>query len=84
MPKDNIERAIKRGTGDLEGQQFEEITYEGYWLGRRRHSRSTCLTEQPQIARRARFAKIFERAGGKDGHRPARLAYQFERKRASF
>src|SRR5947208_13912277 len=29
MPKDNIERAIKRGTGDLEGQVLEEITYEG-------------------------------------------------------
>ena len=29
MPKDNIERAIKRGTGDLEGQILEEITYEG-------------------------------------------------------
>ena len=30
MPKDNIERAIKRGTGELEGVQIEEITYEGY------------------------------------------------------
>ncbi len=31
MPKDNIERAIKRGTGDLkEGNAIEEITYEGY------------------------------------------------------
>jgi YebC/PmpR family DNA-binding regulatory protein len=31
MPKDNIERAIKRGTGDLkEGNTFEEIVYEGY------------------------------------------------------
>src|SRR5262245_9325671 len=30
MPKDNIERAIKRGTGELEGGQMEEITYEGY------------------------------------------------------
>lgn len=30
MPKDNIERAIKKGTGDLEGGQMEEITYEGY------------------------------------------------------
>src|SRR5688572_13542394 len=33
MPKDNIERAIKRGTGDLEGMVFEEITYEGYAAG---------------------------------------------------
>ena len=30
MPRDNIERAIKRGTGDLEGVSYEEITYEGY------------------------------------------------------
>ncbi len=30
MPKDNIERAIKRGTGDLEGVNYEEIRYEGY------------------------------------------------------
>lgn len=30
MPKDNIERAIKRGSGDLEGVNYEEIRYEGY------------------------------------------------------
>lgn len=30
MPRDNIERAIKRGTGDVEGVNYEEITYEGY------------------------------------------------------
>jgi len=30
MPMDNIERAIKRGVGELEGQQIEEINYEGY------------------------------------------------------
>jgi YebC/PmpR family DNA-binding regulatory protein len=30
MPKDNIDRAIKKGTGELEGASFEEITYEGY------------------------------------------------------
>lgn len=30
MPQDNIERAIKRGTGELEGAQYEQITYEGY------------------------------------------------------
>ena len=29
MPKDNIERAIKRGTGELEGAQIEELIYEG-------------------------------------------------------
>jgi YebC/PmpR family DNA-binding regulatory protein len=30
MPKDNIERAIKKGSGDLDGVNYEEITYEGY------------------------------------------------------
>ena len=30
MPKDNIERAIKRGTGELKGAALEEILYEGY------------------------------------------------------
>lgn len=33
MPADNIDRAIKRGTGDLEGVNYEEITYEGYGPG---------------------------------------------------
>jgi YebC/PmpR family DNA-binding regulatory protein len=30
MPRENIERAIKRGTGEIEGAAYEEITYEGY------------------------------------------------------
>jgi YebC/PmpR family DNA-binding regulatory protein len=30
MPQDNIKRSIQRGTGELEGVQYEEITYEGY------------------------------------------------------
>ena len=33
MPKDNIERAIKKGTGELGGDAFEEIRYEGYGPG---------------------------------------------------
>jgi len=32
MPTENIERAIKRGTGELEGVSYEEFTYEGYGL----------------------------------------------------
>jgi YebC/PmpR family DNA-binding regulatory protein len=32
MPKDNVERAIKRGTGDLEGVSYEEVRYEGYGI----------------------------------------------------
>lgn len=33
MPMDNIERAIKRGTGEIEGQALEEVTYEAYGPG---------------------------------------------------
>jgi YebC/PmpR family DNA-binding regulatory protein len=33
MPKDNIERAIKKGAGELEGEQYEEVIYEGYGPG---------------------------------------------------
>jgi YebC/PmpR family DNA-binding regulatory protein len=33
MPKDNVERAIKKGTGELEGMSYEEVTYEGYGPG---------------------------------------------------
>jgi len=33
MPKDNIERAVKKGTGELEGVSYSEVTYEGYGPG---------------------------------------------------
>jgi YebC/PmpR family DNA-binding regulatory protein len=33
MPKENVERAIKRGAGELEGVNYEEIRYEGYGIG---------------------------------------------------
>ena len=33
MPKENVERAIKRGTGELEGVSYEEVRYEGYGIG---------------------------------------------------
>lgn len=33
MPADNIDRAIKRGTGELEGVHYEEVRYEGYGVG---------------------------------------------------
>ena len=33
MPKDTIERAIKRGSGGLEGANYEQIRYEGYGIG---------------------------------------------------
>ena len=33
MPKDNVERAIRRGSGELEGVNYEEVRYEGYGIG---------------------------------------------------
>ena len=33
LPKENIQRAIKRGTGELEGVSLEEVMYEGYGAG---------------------------------------------------
>ena len=33
MPKDNIDRAVKKGTGELEGVDYQEVTYEGYAPG---------------------------------------------------
>ena len=33
MPKENIERAVKKGTGDLEGVEYQDVTYEGYGPG---------------------------------------------------
>jgi YebC/PmpR family DNA-binding regulatory protein len=33
VPKDNVERAIKRGTGEIEGANYEELRFEGYGIG---------------------------------------------------
>lgn len=33
MPKDTVERAIKRGSGEMDGDQYEEVRYEGYGVG---------------------------------------------------
>src|SRR5207237_5646291 len=77
MPKDNIERAIKRGTGDMEGVTFEEITYEGYGPG------GVALLVEVLTDNRNRTAgevrKIFERGGGKMGS-AGNVAFLFERK----
>ena len=77
MPKDNIERAVKRGTGEVEGLVFEEITYEGYGPG------GVALLVDVVTDNRNRTAseirKIFERHGGKMGSAGS-VAYQFERK----
>jgi YebC/PmpR family DNA-binding regulatory protein len=77
MPKDNIERAIKRGTGEVEGQQFEELTYEGYGPG------GVALLVDVLTDNRNRtmgeVRKIFERGGGKMGS-SGTVAFLFERK----
>src|SRR5437773_8346195 len=77
MPKDNIERAIKRGTGDLEGQIFEEITYEGYGSGGVAILVDILTDNRNRTAGEVR--KIFERTGGKMGSAGC-VGYLFERK----
>src|SRR5262249_14195260 len=70
-------RAVKRGTGEVEGLVFEEITYEGYGPG------GVALLVDVVTDNRNRTAseirKIFERHGGKMGS-AGTVAYQFERK----
>src|SRR5215468_6889316 len=77
MPKDNIDRAIKRGTGDVEGMVFEEITYEGYGPGG--VAILVDVTTDNRNRTNGEIRKIFERAGGKMAT-PGSVAFQFERK----
>lgn len=77
MPKDNIERAIKRGTGETEGVIFEEITYEGYGPGDVAILVDVLTDNRNRTAGEVR--KIFERGGGKMGSAGC-VAYMFERK----
>jgi YebC/PmpR family DNA-binding regulatory protein len=77
MPKDNIERAIKRGTGELEGQTFEEITYEGFGPGGVAVLVDVLTDNRNRTAGEVR--KIFERNGGNMGSAGC-VGYLFERK----
>ena len=77
MPKDNIERAVKRGTGEVEGMTFEEITYEGYGPGGVAILVDVVTDNRNRTAGEIR--KIFERAGGKMGSAGC-VAYLFDRK----
>jgi YebC/PmpR family DNA-binding regulatory protein len=77
MPKDNIERAIKRGTGEVEGAIFEEITYEGYGPGGAAVLVDVLTDSRNRTA--AEIRKIFERSGGKLGS-AGNVAFLFERK----
>jgi YebC/PmpR family DNA-binding regulatory protein len=77
MPKDNIERAIKRGAGEVEGVTFEELTYEGYGPG------GVALLVDVLTDNRNRtnseIRKIFEKVGGKMGS-AGNVGFLFERK----
>jgi YebC/PmpR family DNA-binding regulatory protein len=77
MPKDNIERAVKRGTGEMEGLTFEEILYEGYGPGGVAMLVEVLTDNRNRTASEVR--KIFERSGGKMGSAGC-VAYLFERK----
>jgi YebC/PmpR family DNA-binding regulatory protein len=65
MPKENIERAIKRGTGELEGSHYEEFTYEGYGPGGVAVLLEVLTDNRNRAVADVRH--IFERAGGNLG-----------------
>ena len=77
MPKDNIERAIKRGTGELEGLTYEELTYEGYGPGGVAVMVETMTDNTNRTTPEIRH--IFEKCGGNMGT-PGSVRFQFERK----
>src|SRR5262249_50094115 len=77
MPRDNIERAIKRGTGELEGAQMEELVYEGFGPGK---TAIICdvLTDNRNRTN-SEVRKLFERGGGNMAG-PGSVASLFDRK----
>jgi len=77
MPKDNIERAIKRGTGELEGGQLEEVCYEGYAP----HGVALlvkCLTDNRNRTL-SEVRRVFNRSGGSLAEAGA-VAWMFDTK----
>ncbi len=77
MPKENIERGIKKGTGEIEGVSYEEASYEGYGPGGVAVL-VDCLTDNKNRTV-ADIKHIFERYGGRLGE-PGCVAYMFEKK----
>ncbi|MFN4245412.1 MAG: YebC/PmpR family DNA-binding transcriptional regulator [Brevinematia bacterium] len=65
MPSDNIERAIKRGTGELEGVTYEEVVYEGYGPGGVAILVNVLTDNKNRTA--AEMRKIFNKFGGSLG-----------------
>jgi YebC/PmpR family DNA-binding regulatory protein len=77
VPNDNIQRAIKRGTGELQGEAFEEVVYEGYGPGGVAllvH----CLTDNRNRASQE-VRGAFNGGGGKMAE-PGAVAWMFEPK----
>jgi YebC/PmpR family DNA-binding regulatory protein len=77
MPKENIERAIKKGTGELEGTSYEESSYEGYGPGGVAIL-VDCLTDNKNRTV-AEVKHAFERNGGNLGE-PGCVAWMFDKK----
>ncbi len=77
LPKDTIERAIKKATGELESVNFEEITYEGYGPGGIAIIMEILTDNRNRTAPEVR--KIFEKAGGNLGETGC-VAWMFEQK----
>ena len=77
IPKDNIQRAIQKGAGALEGQSFEEITYEGYGPAGVAMMVS-CLTDNRNRTA-ADVRHVFSKYGGNLGA-PGCVGYMFQQK----
>jgi len=77
MPKDNIDRAIKRGTGEIEGVTYEELTYEGYGPGGVALMVETMADNSNRTTPEIRH--VFEKNGGNLGT-PGSVRFQFEKK----
>jgi YebC/PmpR family DNA-binding regulatory protein len=77
MPKDNIERAIKKGTGELEGVSYEEITYEGYGPGGVAVLVDILTDNRNRAASEVRY--IFSKNGGSLGEAGC-VAWMFDKK----
>ena len=77
VPLDTIERAIKRGAGDLEGVRYEPVSYEGYAPGGVAII-VECLTDNRNRTG-AEVRNVFARNGGSMAE-PGAVSWQFERK----
>ena len=77
MPKDNIARAVKKGTGDLEGVNYEEIIYEGYGPGGAAVLIESLTDNKNRTVADIRY--IFSKAGGNMGENGC-VAWMFDKK----